>query len=76
MLSQFTSNAAQFNEGDQGGSNPFSAITAALPGGLAGGAAAGGVMALLMGSKSARKMAGSAAPEVTADVAIGQMRAI
>jgi uncharacterized membrane protein YebE (DUF533 family) len=32
-----------------------------LPGGLAGGAAAGGIMALLMGNKSARKIAGKAA---------------
>lgn len=32
-----------------------------LPGGLAGGAMAGGVMALLLGNKSARKFAGTAA---------------
>jgi uncharacterized membrane protein YebE (DUF533 family) len=41
--------------------NPLDSIRSALPGGLAGGVAAGGVMALLMGNKSARKLAGKAA---------------
>ena len=43
------------------GSNPLASLASAIPGGLAGGAAAGGVMALLMSSKSTRKMVGSAA---------------
>lgn len=38
-------------------SNPLDSISSMLPGGLAGGAAAGGIMALLMGSKSTRKIA-------------------
>ncbi len=38
-------------------SSPIESISSLLPGGLAGGAAAGGVMALLLGSKSTRKMA-------------------
>lgn len=37
--------------------NPLDTISSMLPGGLAGGAAAGGLMALLMGSKSTRKIA-------------------
>ncbi len=45
----------------QNSSSPLNSIKSAIPGGLAGGAAAGGMMALLMGNKSARKMAGKAA---------------
>jgi len=41
--------------------NGFDAIKSKIPGGLAGGAAAGGIMALLLGNKSARKMAGTVA---------------
>lgn len=37
--------------------NILDSIGSMIPGGLAGGAAAGGIMALLMGSKSTRKMA-------------------
>jgi uncharacterized membrane protein YebE (DUF533 family) len=36
-------------------------LSSNIPGGLAGGAAAGGIMALLVSSKSARKLAGTAA---------------
>ncbi|MFT5572573.1 MAG: uncharacterized membrane protein YebE (DUF533 family) [Cryomorphaceae bacterium] len=43
------------NESEQ--SSPLGGLSSMLPGGLAGGAAAGGVIALLMGSKSTRKMA-------------------
>jgi uncharacterized membrane protein YebE (DUF533 family) len=45
----------------QGFGDMFNRVTSQIPGGLAGGAAAGGIMALLMSSKSARKIAGSAA---------------
>jgi len=45
----------------QGIGDAFSRLGDKLPGGLAGGAAAGGIMALLMGNKSARKIAGNAA---------------
>lgn len=49
LISEVTS-----RNGSSGSSNKLSSM---LPGGLAGGAAAGGVMALLLGSKSTRKMA-------------------
>ena len=45
----------------QGIGDTLSKLGDKLPGGLAGGAAAGGLMALLMGSKSARMFAGKAA---------------
>jgi uncharacterized membrane protein YebE (DUF533 family) len=45
----------------QGIGDTLSKLTGNIPGGLAGGAAAGGIMALLIGSKSARKFAGKAA---------------
>ena len=61
MLNQFTSQGTPQQGDNSSTGSPLSAIASAIPGGLAGGAAAGGVMALLMGSKSARKMAGSAA---------------
>ena len=41
--------------------NTLNKLTGNIPGGLAGGAAAGGIMALLVSSKSARKVAGTAA---------------
>ena len=61
LLSQFASSQHQMQQRDSAAhdSDPLSAITSMLPGGLAGGAAAGGVMALLLGSKSARKIAGN-----------------
>ena len=63
LLSQFASSQTQTHEPnspDQS-SNLLAAIASSLPGGLAGGAAAGGVLALLLGSKSARKVAGNVA---------------
>ncbi len=64
LLSSLSQNSNQHADRSQNGldqnkqfSSPLDALGAMLPGGLAGGAAAGGVMALLMGSKSARKMA-------------------
>ncbi|MGK0375604.1 MAG: uncharacterized membrane protein YebE (DUF533 family) [Arenicella sp.] len=41
----------------QQSASPASGLSSLIPGGLMGGAAAGGVMALLLGSKSTRKMA-------------------
>ena len=41
--------------------NTLNKLSGNIPGGLAGGAAAGGIMALLVSSKSARKVAGTAA---------------
>jgi len=41
--------------------NTLNNLSSSIPGGLAGGAAAGGIMALLVSSKSARKIAGTAA---------------
>jgi uncharacterized membrane protein YebE (DUF533 family) len=43
--------------GGKGIATSLGSLASNIPGGLAGGAAAGGVMALLMGSKSARKIA-------------------
>ncbi len=37
-------------------SSPLDSLSSMIPGGLVGGAAAGGIMALLMGSKSTKKM--------------------
>lgn len=51
----------QFMSQGQNASQDQSSLLNQLPGGLMGGAAAGGVMALLLGSKSARKFAGKAA---------------
>ncbi len=67
LLSQFMgSDAAPAGQaqstGNTGGiGQTLSNMSSHIPGGLAGGAAAGGVVALLMGSKSARKFAGKAA---------------
>lgn len=41
----------------QQSSNPLDSLSSMIPGGLVGGAAAGGIMALLMGSKSTKKVA-------------------
>ena len=41
--------------------NPLASLSKNIPGGLAGGAVAGGLVAMLVGSKSARKTAGKAA---------------
>ena len=67
MLNQFMGSAAAPsgqapNQGNPGGiGQTLSNVASQIPGGLAGGAAAGGVVALLMGSKSARKFVGKAA---------------
>lgn len=63
LFEQFTGTASPTDQrvDKQSQENSLSAITSALPGGLAGGAAAGGMMALLMGNKKARKLAGKAA---------------
>ena len=67
LLNQFMgSNASPSgqaqNPANTGGiGQTLSSVANQIPGGLAGGAAAGGVVALLMGSKSARKFAGKAA---------------
>ncbi|MBT8116177.1 MAG: tellurite resistance TerB family protein [Arenicella sp.] len=50
-------NSASQNSPLQGITSGVSNIASQLPGGMAGGLAAGGVMALLLGSKSTRKMA-------------------
>jgi len=55
ILNSFNQNQAPNTAADE--SSPLASISSMLPGGLAGGAAAGGVMALLLGSKSTRKMA-------------------
>ncbi|MCG6122200.1 MAG: tellurite resistance TerB family protein [Microvirga sp.] len=46
--------------GGAGGLGGLGGLGGSLPGGLAGGAAAGGLMALLLGSKQARKLGGKA----------------
>ena len=61
LFSQFASAGNQSTGDNPQGANPLSSFASAIPGGLAGGAAAGGIAALLMSSKSARKMAGGAA---------------
>ena len=63
LIDQFTSSGSppDSHNNQQNSSNPLDSIKSAIPGGLAGGAAAGGIMALMMGNKSARKMAGKAA---------------
>jgi uncharacterized membrane protein YebE (DUF533 family) len=49
------------NAGSPGLGDVMGNIASQIPGGLAGGAAAGGIVALLLGSKKARKFAGTAA---------------
>lgn len=67
ILNQFMGSAAtpsgqaQNYQNSGGIGQTVSNMASHIPGGLAGGAAAGGVMALLMGNKSARKIAGKAA---------------
>ncbi len=62
-LSQSSNPSSKQNSIDtsQQQSSPLDTLSSMLPGGLAGGAAASGVMALLMSSKSARKIATGAA---------------
>ena len=65
LLNQFLGGntpGGQDSNPNQGGlGSTLGNIGSHIPGGLAGGAAAGGIVALLMGNKSARKMAGKAA---------------
>jgi len=64
LLNQFIGpgdNASSGGNNTQGIGDTLGRLGDKLPGGLAGGAAAGGLMALLVGSKSARKVAGKAA---------------
>ena len=60
LLNQFlgaNSNATSADNIPQGAGDTLNKISENIPGGLVGGAAAGGLMALLIGNKSARKMA-------------------
>ena len=60
LLSQLSNpNTPETPQGNSS-TSPLDSIKSAIPGGLAGGAAAGGIMALLLGSKKGRKMAGTA----------------
>ena len=64
LLNQFmgaTSGANLPGNAASGIGNTLNKLSGNMPGGLAGGAAAGGIMALLVSSKSARKIAGTAA---------------
>lgn len=64
LLNQFmgaTSDANASGNVANGIGNTLNKLSSSIPGGLAGGAAAGGIMALLASSKSARKVAGTAA---------------
>ena len=64
QLNQFigSSNAAPSpGQAAPGIGDTMSKLANNIPGGLAGGAAAGGIMALLLGNKSAREIAGTAA---------------
>lgn len=61
--SKQTTHSSQTTQQSRGGGigDTLSNMTSQIPGGVAGGVAAGGIMALLMGNKSARKVAGKAA---------------
>ncbi|WP_455222859.1 tellurite resistance TerB family protein [Kaarinaea lacus] len=64
LLNQFmgaTNDARSSGNVANGIGNTLNKLSSSIPGGLAGGAAAGGIMALLVSSKSARKIAGTAA---------------
>lgn len=64
LLNQFMgANSGTNSSGNvvNGIGNTMNKLSGSIPGGLAGGAAAGGIMALLATSKSARKVAGTAA---------------
>jgi uncharacterized membrane protein YebE (DUF533 family) len=58
ILNSFTQNTKQPpHQNNQASTQATGELSSLIPGGLMGGAAAGGVMALLLGSKSTRKMA-------------------
>jgi uncharacterized membrane protein YebE (DUF533 family) len=61
ILNQFSGTTISNNLNSQSISDKLAQAGNFIPGGLAGGAMAGGVMALLIGNKSARKFAGTAA---------------
>lgn len=60
IMNQFTSSSTNTQD-NKGLTDKLGQMRNMIPGGLAGGAMAGGVMALLIGNKSARKFAGTAA---------------
>lgn len=57
ILDTVMQNAKTANDYQTDNQSPLASISSLLPGGLLEGAAAGGVMALLLGSKSSRKLA-------------------
>ena len=64
LVNQFLGSGSSNSSADdtsQGIGDTLNKISGNIPGGLVGGAAAGGIMALLIGNKSARKMAKKAA---------------
>ena len=64
LLNQFmgvTNGANSSGNAANGIGNTLNNLSSSIPGGLAGGAAAGGILALFASSKSARKIAGTAA---------------
>lgn len=61
IMNQFSESANTNNTNNPGIGDKLGQLGNMLPRGLAGGAMAGGVMALLLGNKSARKFAGTAA---------------
>ncbi len=61
LLSQFTGSANPDNRNSGSLTNKLGQVGSMIPGGLAGGAMAGGIVAMIVGNKSARKLAGSAA---------------
>ena len=61
IMNQFTVSVNTASSKNQAINNKLGQLGNLLPGGIAGGAMAGGVMALLLGNKSARKVAGTAA---------------
>ena len=64
LVNQFLGSGSSSGSADntsQGIGDTLNKISGNIPGGLVGGAAAGGIMALLIGNKSARKMAKKAA---------------
>lgn len=61
IMNQFSGSTTADNTSSQMISSRLGEVSNMLPGGLAGGAMAGGVMALLLGNKSTRRFAGTAA---------------
>lgn len=61
IMNQFSGSTTADNTSSQMITSRLGQVSNMLPGGLAGGAMAGGVMALLLGNKSTRRFAGTAA---------------